>query len=195
MADFFGDHSTPATNDGFVLEALPGLPAMTDLAGRIVEPTLPPFAPVGGFFNVTLDLANLGTTPIDTAIDVEVSASATGDPFDPGNVVLDTIPGLAVSLSPGQFVQESIGIDVPAGLPLGDYFLVTTLDSSDVLPEDDEQNNVTSTFQFVTFGDGGGAPSFLATSRWWMTIWASETDTSYPASDNKSLPFSAIGCR
>ena len=150
-ADFFADHSTPLTNDGFVLDALPALPPLTDLAGGIDDQTLAPFAPLGGLFNVDLNLANLGTVDINTAVDVEVYASATGDPLDPGNTLLDTLFGLPVNILAGQFASTQIGINVPVGLTPGDYFVVTKLDSTDLLAEDNEQNNASSTFQLVTF--------------------------------------------
>ena len=164
VAEFFGDHSTPATNDGFVLDTLPALPALTDLAGHISEQTLAPFAPLGGLLNVDLDLANLGTVDISTSVDVEFHASMSGDPQDPANTLLDTLVGLPVNILAGQFLQTQVGINVPVGLAAGDYFLVTKVDSAGALIEDNEQNNMSSTFQFVTFDVAGGAPNFLADS-------------------------------
>jgi len=150
-ADFFGDHATPATNDGFVLDTFPSLPAMTDLSGGTDDSTLPVNGTIGGVLDVDLGLQNLGTVDIGTMVDVECHGSLTGDPMDPGNVLLDTLVSLSVNVAAGHFSTSAVAINVPGGLTPGDYYIVAKLDSSDLLAEDNEQNNLSVTFQFVSF--------------------------------------------
>ncbi|MCA9289086.1 MAG: choice-of-anchor D domain-containing protein, partial [Phycisphaerales bacterium] len=56
----------------------------------------------------------------------------------------------------GQSSAESESWRVPSGIAAGDYFLGVFIDSTDVIAETDEQNNIAWSAQTVSVGSGGG---------------------------------------
>ncbi len=116
-------------------------------------PTLLPFTGIRsrlGTNEVTIRIKNAGN--VTTAGDILVALSATSDVTPaPGERPVASVP-IKISLKPGQTKTFRLPFGFPIEFERGNYKMVATIDSGNVIPERDEANNRVvsfSEFQFV----------------------------------------------
>jgi hypothetical protein len=123
-------------------------PPMRDLTAAFN--TVPGFSLAGKTVSVLVDVGNIGNLPVNGKISFAIAASAdtTADPV--GTPVATARAKVKVPIN--DVATAKVKFRVPKSFPAGTYFLVGTVDSTNVVAETDETNNPFPGFTTITIG-------------------------------------------
>ena len=111
-------------------------PPFVDLSGTFT--TLAATAKAGKKAKATVTVANGGNVDAKGTVPVTIATSPNAD--GTGAVTIATV-NAKVAIKAGASKAVKLNFTVPAGTAPGPYFVVATLDASNVLPESNETNN------------------------------------------------------
>ncbi|MAE63225.1 MAG: hypothetical protein CMJ18_03040, partial [Phycisphaeraceae bacterium] len=150
VVDEDNEENNLLVSDVTIAVAAPFVDLVAELDGSTLPPQVVAGDDAGGL--LPLNVRNDGNTAVQSNIQVEVVASPTGDPLDSANVGLGTLDNVSINLAPGETKFLDAPVQLPVDTPEGDYFIMTIVDSSDVVVEPDEVNNVAVSDNLVAVG-------------------------------------------
>jgi subtilase family serine protease len=123
-------------------------PPMRDLSAAFN--TVPEFARLGKSVTVLVDVGNIGNLPAKGKISFSIAASTdtTADPI--GTPI--AVARAKVNVPINDVATAKVKFRIPSTLPAGTYFLIGTVDSTNVVAETDETNNPFQGFTTITVG-------------------------------------------
>ena len=115
-----------------------------DLVGTITHTFSDP-AKAGDKAKVTVIVTNQSDVSAKGTINIPVYLSL-DELLDGGDTLLTTVLNRSISLAPGKSVTIQVTVTLPtAGLAEGDYYFLANVDSTNAIPESDEDNNLAVT--------------------------------------------------
>ncbi|MEZ6232977.1 MAG: choice-of-anchor D domain-containing protein [Phycisphaerales bacterium] len=115
----------------------------------------------GASFEIDTRLGNAGDTAAPAGVEVRYLLSTNQIVGDADDVLLE-IDSTDEPTGPNEFFNETVEYDIPSSAPAGTYFVAIAIDPQNLVPEDNENNNVGFTTATITIADE--SPSVAATS-------------------------------